>query len=132
MEHPIILFDGICNFCNGWVNYIIKRDTNSFFKFAALQSKEGKKLLQEYQLSSEDINSVIVIFQQKVFIKSDAALFIAKHISGVVYIFSFFTFLPLSFRNSIYDYIAKNRYTWFGKKETCMIPTPAVKSRFLD
>ena len=129
-EPKIILFDGVCNFCNYWVNFIIDHDKQNLFKFAALQSEKGSELLEKFNLPKDDFDSFILISQNKVYKKSSAAFAIAKNLSGWPKIFAPLTFLPKALTDLIYDLIAKNRYKFFGKKETCRIPTKEEKSKF--
>ncbi|MFS0777422.1 thiol-disulfide oxidoreductase DCC family protein [Neobacillus sp. 3P2-tot-E-2] len=127
----IILFDGICNFCNSSVQFIIKRDPAGYFKFASLQSDTGQQLLKRYGVSKE-IDSLIVIEEQKVYIKSKAALQICRKLTGFWRFFSILRVLPPIFRDFLYDMVAKNRYNWFGKSDSCMLPAAEMKKRFLD
>lgn len=127
----IVLFDGVCNFCNYWVNFILDRDSKNQFKFAALQSKKGIELLEKFNLPKDDFDSFILIFNNKVFKKSNAAFMIAKQISGWPKLILPFQILPSILTDFIYDIVAKNRYKLFGKKEACRIPTPEEKNRFL-
>jgi len=130
-NYSIILFDGVCNFCNYWVNFIIDRDKQNIFKFAALQSEKGRDLLDKFSLPKDDFDSFILISDAKIFIKSSAAFEIAKHLSGWPKLFFHFKFLPRSFTDFLYNLVAKNRYKIFGKKDVCRIPTPEEKSKFL-
>tara|TARA_R110000751_G_scaffold82072_3_gene165276 strand:+ start:1271 stop:1669 length:399 start_codon:yes stop_codon:yes gene_type:complete len=132
MESKIILFDGVCNLCNGAINFIIKRNSKANLKFASLQSDTGKQLLKEYNIDPLKTDSIVLIDSNKAFLKSDAALRIAKDLDDAYPLLYSFIIIPAFIRNSIYDLIARNRYKWFGKKESCMIPTPDLKSRFLD
>ena len=127
----IILFDGICNFCNYWVNFIIDHDKQNIFKFAALQSEKGRELLDKFELPKDDFDSFILISQNKVYKKSSAAFEIAKQLNGWPKIIIPFGILPHSLTDLIYDLVAKNRYKFFGKKDSCRIPTKEEKSRFL-
>ena len=130
-NYKIILFDGVCNLCNGAVTYIIKRDKKNVFKFAALQSEIGQQLISKFNIDTSKVDSIIFIDGEKHYTKSSAALHIAKQLSGAYPLLFGFMVVPKFIRNSIYDYIAKNRYKWFGKKESCMIPTAELKSKFL-
>lgn len=130
-EYKIILFDGVCNLCNGAVTYIIKRDKKNVFKFAALQSEIGKELVSKFKIDTSKVDSIILIDGEKHYEKSSAALHIAKHLSGAYPLLFGFIIMSEFIRDSFYDYIAKNRYKWFGKKESCMIPTLELKSKFL-
>lgn len=131
LDHPVILFDGVCNLCNGSVLFIIKRDPKSQFYFAALQSDFGNKQLKNFGLPATELNSVLLIKGGTLYQKSNAALEIAKHLSGLWPALYIFKIIPPFLRDGIYTWIARNRYRWFGKKDTCMIPTPELKSRFL-
>ena len=127
----IILFDGVCNLCNSSVNFIIENDSKNVFKFTSLQSEKGEQLLKKYDLFNKDIDSVILIENEKAFVKSDAALKIARTLGGKYKMIYGLIILPAFIRNFFYDIIAKNRYKWFGKKDSCRIPTPELQSKFL-
>ncbi len=128
----IILFDGVCNLCNNAVNYIIKKDTNDLFRFASLQSEIGKRLLEQRGINPESIDSMVLIIPNiAYYIKSDAALEIIKDINTPWRFLTLFKVVPRGFRNIVYDFIAKNRYRWYGKKDQCMLPTPELKVKFL-
>lgn len=132
INKKIILFDGVCNLCNSAVNYVIEHDAKDLFRFASLQSKAGIELMEERGIDSNAIDSIILIEPGIAYYnKSTAALKIAKHLSGSISLLRFFSVLPEGFRNLVYDFIAKNRYQWFGKKDACMIPTPELKAKFL-
>lgn len=131
-KSKVILFDGVCNLCNGAVLFIIKRDPKAKFKFAALQSDIGMSLTAEHNIDTTKTDSIVLVEAGKVYIKSTAALRVARHLKGGYPLLYGFIIFPAFFRNWVYDWIAKNRYKWFGKKESCMIPTPELKSRFLD
>ena len=128
----IILFDGVCNLCNGSVQFVIKRDPKSKFRFAALQSPFGQEQLRKYGLPADQLYSVMLIEDDKVFQKSTAALKIARALSGGWPLLYAFMALPPFIRNWFYDWIAANRYKWFGKREVCMIPTSELKTRFIE
>ena len=129
--HNIILFDGVCNLCNNSINFVIKRDKKDRFRFGALQEEPGKSLLQKYKIDPKDTDSIILIENEKAYVKSTAALRVARHLSGGWPLLYGFMVVPKFLRNWVYDYIAKNRYQWYGKKESCMIPTPELKAKFL-
>lgn len=132
INKKIILFDGVCNLCDSSVQYIIKRDKNDVFRYAALQSETGEKLLAERNIDSNEIDSIILIEPNVAYYtKSTAALEIGKNLKGLRTISSILLWLPESFRNIVYDFIAKNRYKWYGKKADCMIPTEELKSKFI-
>ncbi|WP_298505127.1 thiol-disulfide oxidoreductase DCC family protein [uncultured Maribacter sp.] len=129
----IILFDGVCNLCNGAIQFAIKRDKKEEFLFAPLQSKTGQQLLAERGINTKKVDSIILIEPNVVYYtKSDAALEIAKNLSTPWKFIHLFKVFPKGFRDFVYDFIAKNRYNWYGKKEQCMVPTPELKARFLD
>jgi len=129
----IILFDGICNLCNDVVLKVIKYDKKNIFLFSSLQSKIGKEITDHLGIEISKIDSIILYEPGVSYdIKSTAALKILQDFSGIWNLFSILLLLPEGFRNLIYDYIAKNRYKWFGKKEKCMIPSSELKEKFLD
>lgn len=126
---PIIFFDGVCNLCNGAVQFIIKRDPTAIFQFAPLQSESAIRLIDITNKPLPD--SIILWSDNKLYFKSSAALEIARHLPYPWRLLVAFRFLPVWFRDPVYDLIARNRYRWFGKRDSCMIPTPDLLSRFL-
>lgn len=129
----IILFDGVCNLCNGFVRFVIKRDKDDVFRYAALQSEIGQKLISERNIDMAKIDSVLLIEPQVAYyIKSDAALQIGKRLKGYRTISSVLNLINSDLRNIVYDFIARNRYKWHGKKDQCMVPTPELRDKFLD
>ena len=130
-NHHIILFDGVCNFCNFWVNFIIDRDKDDIFKFAALQSEAGQKLLNEFNMKTEDFDTFILIDGEIYFAKSTAALKIARKLNYPVKVLYYFIFIPKFLRDLIYSLFAKNRYKFFGKRDICRIPTEEERNKFL-
>jgi predicted DCC family thiol-disulfide oxidoreductase YuxK len=130
-DKPILLFDGVCNLCNGFVQFIILRDPQAKFRFAALQSEVGQQLLQKAKMSTSEINTVVLYEKGKFYTHSDVPLRIARHLGGWWILFTIFKIIPKFLRDSIYNWIARNRYRWFGKQESCMMPTPELKARFL-
>jgi predicted DCC family thiol-disulfide oxidoreductase YuxK len=129
---PVILFDGVCNLCNGAVRFVIKHDRKKIFLFAPLQSNEGQKLSQQYQLPITHWNSFVLIEEQKAYTCSTAALKVAQHLNGLLKLAYAFMIVPKFIRDGIYKWVSDNRYKWFGKRDTCMIPTPELKARFLE
>jgi predicted DCC family thiol-disulfide oxidoreductase YuxK len=132
-DKKIILFDGVCNLCDSAVQRIIKHDSKDVFRFVALQSDLGQKIIKHLGIDTQKTDSII-LYQPgfAYYYKSEAALEIAKDLGGVFYFGTLFSILPTSLNNHIYDYIAKNRYKWYGKKETCLIPTKELQAKFLE
>ena len=128
----LVLFDGVCNLCDASVQYIIKHDKDNAFLFTALQSEVGQQIIKEFNIDTNKIDSIILYSNEYgISYKSTAALKIASKLGFPRNLLSVFLIIPAIIRNWIYDYIAKNRYKWYGKKEECMIPTPDLKSKFL-
>lgn len=130
-QNDVILFDGVCNLCNGAITFIIKRDKKNHYRFAALESDIGKMYLKKHNIDPLKIDSIILIRGERAFIKASAALRIAQKMSGLWPLLYVFIIIPRFISNGVYDYIARNRYQWFGKEESCMIPTPALREKFL-
>ena len=131
-DQPIILFDGVCNFCNSAVNFTLKRNKKADIRFAPMQSEAGQKLLQQYYLPADDMQSFIFIEDGIVYKQSTAALKVCRHLRGLWPLCYGFIIVPKFIRDGIYNWIAKNRYKWFGIQQACMIPTPEVRARFLN
>ncbi len=127
----IILFDGVCNLCNSSVNFILKHDKKKQFIFTSLQSDAAKKILLQFPMKIFNLDSIILIENGLIYEKSTAALKISKHLYNGYQLLYIFIILPKVIRDWVYNYIAKNRYNWFGKKDTCMIPSEKIKNRFL-
>lgn len=130
-NNPIILFDGVCNFCNGTVNFLLRQDKKKVFRFAALQSEAGQKLLAQYKLPTENFDTFLLLDEGKVYKRSAAALRVGNKLPWYWQWSQIFWLIPPFLRDGLYQLIAKNRYKWFGKKDSCMIPTPEMKNRFL-
>jgi predicted DCC family thiol-disulfide oxidoreductase YuxK len=130
MPKLIILFDGVCNLCNGFVQFVIKRDPHARFKFAALQSDAAVELLLTHQIDPKELSSVIFIVNKTVYTQSDAALKIAQNLGSAWPLAASLLIIPKFIRNAIYHFIAKNRYRWFGKTDQCMMPNPRFENRF--
>jgi predicted DCC family thiol-disulfide oxidoreductase YuxK len=128
----ILLFDGVCQFCNDTVQFIIRHDKREIFKFAALQSAIGQELLQEHSLPTNDFDSVVLIKNNSYYTKSAAELHIFLGLGGWWRMLYLFIIIPKPIRDGIYNLFAKNRYKWFGKKDHCMIPSPEIRKRFLS
>lgn len=126
----IVLFDGVCNFCNGAVNFIIRNDPDGRFKFAPLQSEVGQRLRAKFEIG-DDVDSIILLENEDAFMHSSAALRIARGLGGIWSVGYLFIVIPTFIRDWFYKLFAKYRYKLFGKKDFCMIPTPDVRRRFL-
>lgn len=129
-EQAIILFDGVCNLCNASVQFVLTRDKNDRFLFAALQSEKGRQLLTNHPAQHAD--SVVLIEGDTIYTESTAALRIAKHLSGGWFLLYPLIIVPPFIRNAIYRFIARYRYQWFGKKAQCMLPEPQWAHKFID
>ncbi len=139
-KQAIVLFDGHCNLCNSSVDFIIKRDKKAFFRFASLQSEVGQYFLEKFEVNKnqnkevkdvEKYKTVIVIYQDNIYKKSSAVFQITKRLSGFWFLLNIFQVIPAFLRDIVYDLVARNRYRFFGKKNTCRIATQEEKNRFL-
>ena len=128
----VLYFDGVCNLCSSFVQFVIRHDRKQEFRFASLQSAAGQAVLKSQHLSTEEFHSTLLYDGQRYLLKSDVALTIFKSFGGAWSLLYGFMIVPRFIRDWVYDVVAKNRYRWFGKKDACMIPTPALKSRFLN
>ncbi len=131
-EYPVVLFDGVCNFCNYWVNFAIKHDRKKKLRFATLQGDTAQELLSEHMINPTTLSSVVLVDSGKAYTHSSAALRICKYLNGGWKLFYGLMIIPKFIRDAIYKFIARNRYKWYGKKDSCMIPTPEQRERFLD
>jgi predicted DCC family thiol-disulfide oxidoreductase YuxK len=127
----IVLFDGVCNFCNASINFVIEHDKAGYFKFAPLQSEIGEKLIAKHGIDTIETDSVILVEDGKACTHSDAALGIAKHLDGIWSRANVFRVIPRPIRDLVYKIIARNRYRLFGRRDACMMPTPDIRARFL-
>ncbi|MFI5453792.1 thiol-disulfide oxidoreductase DCC family protein [Pedobacter sp. UC225_61] len=130
--HPIIFFDGICNLCNGAVQFTIKRDHKNIFHFASLQSEYATEKIALFNIAPENLDSFILLENGKVYQRSTAALRVVRKLNGLWPLLYGFIIIPRFIRDAVYNYIAKNRYKWFGKQESCWMPTLELKEKFLD
>jgi predicted DCC family thiol-disulfide oxidoreductase YuxK len=128
---PIIFFDGVCNLCNSSVQFVIKKDKEARFRFASLQSQAGQEILQQYNLSQNDFSSFILFEGGKLYTRSTAALRVFSRLRGWKWS-RIFHWVPRFVRDGVYNVVARNRYKWFGKRDSCMLPTPELASRFLN
>ena len=132
-DKHIILFDGVCNFCNDSVRFVMKRDKKDLYRYASLQSDLGRQMTEERGIDTSEVDSTILIVPgEAYYLKSDAALEISKNLNALYPLLNIFSIIPRSLRDYVYDIVARNRYKWFGKKEECQIPTPEERSKFLD
>lgn len=130
-NNAVVLFDGVCNFCNSSVNFVIDRDKKQYFKFGALQSEEGKEVLLKIGDAEDYLDSIVLVEGEKVYKDSAAALRISRKLSGFWPMMYAFIIVPRPIRDAVYRFIANNRYAWFGKMDSCRIPTPDIRSRFI-
>jgi predicted DCC family thiol-disulfide oxidoreductase YuxK len=131
-DGPVVLFDGVCNLCNGFVQFLVPRDPERTFRFASLQSDVGQELLAERGLPTDDLESLVLIEGDDCYVKSSAVLRIAAHLGGVYGLLPALRFVPRRVRDQIYDFVAARRYRWFGRKDRCTVPDGDTASRFLD
>lgn len=132
LPERIVIFDGVCNLCEFSVNFIYERDQKGKFAFTPAQSPLGQKLLQKYRINTRKLDTVVLVKHDRAYSQSTAALKIAEELDPPWNALQVFSWLPLAIRDSLYDLIARNRYEWFGKKESCMIPASELKSRFFE
>jgi len=131
-DHPILVFDGVCNLCNGSIQYIIPRDPDGTLRFAPLQSDLGETVRESAGLSTDDLETVVLVDDGMAYTKSDAAIRVGEHLGGPYRLLSLGRLLPRSLRDRIYDFVADHRYDWFGKKDQCLIPDEDVSDRFIQ
>jgi len=131
-EHALVLFDGVCNLCNGAVNFIIDHDPDRYFRFAPLQSDLAERILENREGGDARLSTIVLVEGGEVFVRSTAALRIARHLSGPWPLLYAALIVPRPLRDAVYDWIAHHRYDWFGRRDQCRVPTPALKDRFLE
>lgn len=131
-SHDIILYDGHCNLCNKWVQWVLKRDRRARYRFASLQSDRGRDLVRSAGRDPDSLDSVVLWRNNQIWIKSGAALKIASGLGGGYRLAEVFMIIPPFVRNAVYDWVARNRYRWFGRSEECPMPKPEWRDRFLD
>lgn len=130
LNQPVIFFDGICNLCNASVQFVIEHDKKNKFMFTALQGDYAKETLPKLNVDLQKLNTILLLEEGKLYTKSSAALRVAKRLIGLWPLLYVFIIIPKFIRDWFYDIIAKNRYKWWGKQESCWVPTPALKSKF--
>ncbi len=131
LSHPVILFDGVCNLCNGYVNFVIDRDPESVFKFGSLQSEAGRAYLRKFGMPEDEIKTIVLVDGDRFFVRSSAVVRIAKHLPFPWKIAWLGVIVPAPLRDVFYDLVAKNRYRWFGQSDQCRVPTPELRERFI-
>ena len=131
LPSQLIVFDGVCNLCSGLVKFIIARDPQAAFMFTPLQSEPGQQILQRYDLPNDDFESFIYIRQGILYQRSTAALYVLRDIGGLWQHLYGFIIVPRFIRDGVYDLVARSRYSIWGRKDSCMVPTPDIKKRFL-
>ena len=128
----VVLFDGVCTLCNRTVDFIVRHDRAGRFRYGSLQSSTGRTLVEKFNLPADSLESIVLIDQGRVYTKSEAALFIARNLDNPWRFLALLQVVPRSVRNRVYDWVARHRYGWFGKQDTCRIPTDAEKQLFLE
>ncbi|WP_159023414.1 thiol-disulfide oxidoreductase DCC family protein [Formosa sp. L2A11] len=132
-NEELVLFDGVCNLCDHSVQFIIKHDKKNRFRFTTLQGKTAQPIIKSFNIDTDKTDSILLYTpNNKLYTKSSAALKIASKLSFPICALAIFLIIPKFIRDAVYDYIARNRYQWYGKKEACMIPTKALKNKFLE
>lgn len=131
MNPPTILFDGVCNLCNASVQWVLRRDRRGQFRFAALQSEPGQQLLRQFGLAQEHFDTVVLVADGQVFVRSEAAIEIARRLGGGWRLAGSLRVFPLFLRDALYRWVARNRYRWFGRQAACWLPNAALRERFL-
>lgn len=130
-EHPVVLFDGVCNLCNGVVKFVIVRDSKEKLRFASLQSETGKELMRRHDIDENQLSTFVFIENEKAYTKSTAGLKLTRNLGGLWPLLYALIIIPAFIRDVAYNFVSSNRYRWFGKQEACMIPTPEIRARFL-
>ncbi|ELZ49244.1 thiol-disulfide oxidoreductase DCC [Halorubrum coriense DSM 10284] len=131
-DAAVVLFDGVCNLCNGFVQFVLPRDPDGKYRFASLQSDVGGALLAEHDLPTDELESIVLIEDGEAYVKSAAVLRIAAGLGWPYRLLSPFRYVPAAVRDGVYDFVADHRYQWFGRKDQCMLPSGDVESRFLE
>jgi predicted DCC family thiol-disulfide oxidoreductase YuxK len=135
VEHPVVLFDGVCNLCSGVVRFIIERDRDDVFRFASLQSDVGQRLMRDHGVdvatTSGDPDTIMLLDHGRAYVRSTAVLRIGRRLPRYRILSALGLATPRVLRDLVYDFVAKRRYRWFGKQDTCMVPTPELRARFL-
>jgi predicted DCC family thiol-disulfide oxidoreductase YuxK len=130
--HPVILFDGVCNLCNKTIQFVIRHDPNEVYRFASFQSNFGKEMLQYFKINDQKFETFILLENGKIYDRSSGALRVCKKLKGGWKMLCAFLIVPKFIRDSVYNIVARNRYKWFGKEESCWMPTPALQKLFYN
>jgi predicted DCC family thiol-disulfide oxidoreductase YuxK len=130
--NKVLYFDGVCNLCNGAIQFTLKRNKKQDIYFASLQSEIGQVMMKKYGIDNNNLSSLIFVENGIPYTESTGALKVTKYLNGLWPLMVAFLIVPKFIRDSVYKFIAKNRYKWFGKQEVCWLPTPELKNRFLD
>ena len=130
-ESPVVLFDGVCNLCNGAVSFLMDRDPERRLRFAALQSEAGARLLRQFTIAADPLETLILVEGGRTYLRSTAVLRALRHVRGPWRIVSWLLAIPRGLRDPVYAFVARNRYRWFGTRKSCRVPTPADRERFL-
>jgi predicted DCC family thiol-disulfide oxidoreductase YuxK len=130
-QQPVVLFDGVCNFCDATINFLIRHDSRARFRFAPLQEAAGQALLQQLGLNTSTFDTFLLLEQGRVYQKSTAALRVLRQLPGAWPLLYGFAIVPVFLRDAVYGFIARNRYRWFGRKDACLIPDKSVRGRFV-
>ncbi|MBM4385176.1 MAG: thiol-disulfide oxidoreductase DCC family protein [Deltaproteobacteria bacterium] len=131
LDGPILLFDGVCNLCNGTVQWVIAHDPEARIRFASLQSEAGRALVAKHGLPPDAMDTVVLVDGERHWVKSSAALEVLGRVGGAWRLAALLRFVPRPLRDAVYDVVARNRYGWWGKREECWVPTPELRARFL-
>lgn len=132
LNSPIVFFDGVCNLCNGAVQYILRHEVRNELMFCSLQSPAASEIFASRGLLKPEVDSIILLDRRHVYVKSEAALRVAKYLNSPHSWWYLFRVFPLWLRDGVYTFIARNRYKWFGKQAACLVPTPELKARFIS
>ena len=130
--HPVILFDGVCNLCNGWVQFLLEHDKRATFRFSPLQSKFSQSIFKEQKLPANYLESIVLVEGSDIYFSSTAVLRTMKLLGGIYSLLYLMVIIPKFIREPVYHFIVKHRYAWFGKRETCMVPAKEHLARFID
>ena len=132
LPEPLLLFDGECNLCSSVVQFVIRNDKHARIRFASLQSPIGQRVLADVGMRTDDLETFVLLDNGRTFVRSTAALRVSGHLDGPLKMFRVLTFVPRPIRDAIYRFVARRRYRWFGRRAECWLPTPELRSRFVE